>query len=493
MQNPTLLQFFHWYYPDGGKLWPEAAEKAAWLNEIGITMVWLPPCYKGDSGENSVGYDAYDLFDLGEFNQKGSVATKYGNKQQLLAAVDTLRSHNVGVLVDVVLNHKMGADEKERISVNRVNPDNREEISSDVIECEAWTRFNFPVRAGQYSAFVWDHKCFSGVDHIENPDENGVFKVINDYTAEGWSDQVDDELGNFDYLMGANIDFRNKAVSEELKYWARWMMQQLPCSGFRLDAVKHIPAWFYKSWIDHIQEVAKEPMFIVAEYWSHEIDKLQQYIHQVEGKTMLFDAPLHMNFHYASQQGSDYDLSQIFADSLVVADPWHAVTIVANHDTQPLQSLEAPVEAWFKPLAYALILLREQGVPTVFYPDLFGASYEDEGGDGEVYKIDMPVIPELEGLIRARQLYGWGMQTDYFDHPNCVAFSRSGTEEHPGCVVIMSNGDEGEKTVGMGDGYAGKSWRDYLGHREEIITADEDGNAVFICNGGSVSVWVLAE
>ncbi|MDI8752022.1 hypothetical protein MJH54_31455, partial [Salmonella enterica subsp. enterica serovar Montevideo] len=42
----------------------------------------------------------------------------------------------------------------------------------------------------------------------------------------------------------------------------------------------------------------------------------------------------------------------------------------ANHDTQPLQALEAPVEPWFKPLAYALILLRENGVPSVFYPDL---------------------------------------------------------------------------------------------------------------------------
>ncbi|WP_426817999.1 alpha-amylase [Winslowiella sp. 2C04] len=491
MHNPTLLQFFHWYYPDGGKLWPEAAERAAWLAEIGITSVWLPPAYKGDSGGYSVGYDTYDLFDLGEFDTKGSRATKYGDKEQLLAAVEALKSHNVGVLLDVVLNHKMGADEKEAVQVNRVNPDNREEIDEEVIDAEAWTRFTFPVRDGKYSQFVWDYKCFSGVDHIENPDENGVFKIVNDYTGEGWNEQVDDELGNFDYLMGANIDFRNHAVTEELKYWARWVMNEVHCTGFRLDAVKHIPAWFYKEWIDHIQEVAEQPMFIVAEYWSHEVDKLQQYIDQVDGKTMLFDAPLHMNFHHASQQGADYDLSQIFNDTLVATDAFHAVTIVANHDTQPLQSLEAPVEPWFKPLAYALILLREQGVPTVFYPDLFGASYEDEGGDGQQYKIEMPAIPELEALIRARQLYAHGVQTDYFDHANCVAFSRSGTEEQPGCVVIMSNGEQGEKTVALGENFAHSQWRDYLGHREEIVSCDDQGNGQFFCNGGSLSVWVV--
>jgi len=490
MQNPTLLQFFHWYYPEGGKLWPEAAERAAWLAEIGITSVWLPPAYKGDSGGYSVGYDTYDLFDLGEFDTKGSRATKYGDKEQLLAAVEALKAHNVGVLLDVVLNHKMGADEKEAVQVNRVNPDNREEIDDEAIDAEAWTRFTFPVRAGQYSQFIWDYKCFSGVDHIENPDENGVFKIVNDYTGDGWNEQVDDELGNFDYLMGANIDFRNHAVTEELKYWARWVMNEVHCTGFRLDAVKHIPAWFYKEWIDHIQEVAEQPMFIVAEYWSHEVDKLQQYIDQVDGKTMLFDAPLQMNFHNASKQGADYDLSQIFNDTLVAIDAFHAVTIVANHDTQPLQSLEAPVEPWFKPLAYALILLREQGVPTIFYPDLFGASYEDQGGDGEQYKIEMPAIAELEALIRARQLYAHGVQIDYFDHANCVAFSRSGTEEQPGCVVIMSNGEQGEKSVALGEHFAHSQWRDYLGHRDETISCDEQGNGLFYCNGGSLSVWI---
>ncbi|MBS2694000.1 alpha-amylase, partial [Salmonella enterica subsp. enterica serovar 1,4,[5],12:i:-] len=67
-KKTTLLQFFHWYYPDGGKLWQEAAERAPHLAELGITDLWLPPAYKGASGGYSVGYDTYDLFDLGEFD-----------------------------------------------------------------------------------------------------------------------------------------------------------------------------------------------------------------------------------------------------------------------------------------------------------------------------------------------------------------------------------------------------------------------------------------
>jgi len=493
MKNPTLLQLFHWYYPDGGKLWPEVAERADSLNAIGINMVWLPPAYKGASGGYSVGYDSYDLFDLGEFDQKGSVATKYGDKAQLLAAIDALKRNDIAVLLDVVVNHKMGADEKEPVCVQRVNEQDRTQIDDQILECEAWTRYTFPARAGQYSKFVWDYKCFSGIDHIENPTEDGIFKIVNDYTGDGWNDQVDDEMGNFDYLMGENIDFRNHAVTEEIKYWARWVMEQTGCDGFRLDAVKHIPAWFYKEWIEHVQEVAPKPLFIVAEYWSHEVDKLQEYIDRVEGKTMLFDAPLQMKFHEASKQGSAYDMSQIFNGTLVEADPFNAVTLVANHDTQPLQALEAPVEAWFKPLAYALILLRENGVPIVFYPDLFGASYDDTGGDGETHHVDMPVIDNLERLILARQRFAHGVQTLYFDHPNCIAFSRSGTEELPGCVVVLSNGDEGEKSINLGEHYASKRWKDFLNNREEVIETDENGEGIFTCPGGSVSVWVVEE
>ena len=79
-----------------------------------------------------------------------------------------------------------------------------------------------------------------------------------------------------------------------------------------------------------------------------------------------FDASLHHNLHTASQSGSEFDLRTIFDNTLVQSQPNLSVTVVDNHDTQPLQALEAPVEPWFKPIAYALILLRQEGFPCVF-------------------------------------------------------------------------------------------------------------------------------
>ncbi|MHA7847756.1 alpha-amylase [Serratia sp. D1N4] len=492
-KKTTLLQFFHWYYPGGGKLWQETAERAPALAELGITDLWLPPAYKGASGGYSVGYDSYDLFDLGEFEQKGTRATKYGDKQALVHAATVLRDQGIRVIHDVVFNHKIGADEKELVHVYKVDPNNRNDIADEGIDALAYTRFTFPGRKGAYSSFIWDYKCFSGVDYIEQPQEKGVFKIANDYGDTGWNDQVDGEKGNFDYLMGANVELRNTSVAEELKYWARWLMETLPCDGFRLDAAKHIPAWFFKEWVDHVRSVAQRDLFIVAEYWSHDLATLQQYLELIDGKVMLFDVALHLKFHLASKQSDRFDMRQIFTDTLTAADPTHAVTMVANHDTQPLQALETPVEPWFKPLAYALILLREQGVPCVFYPDLYGASYTDKGDDGDDYHIQLPVIPELEKLIQARQRFANGAQIDYFDDKNCIAFSRSGTAEAPGCVVILTNGVASSKTIALGENFAHKSWRDFLGNRQDDIMTDEQGNAAFPVNGGSVSLWVLAE
>lgn len=159
MRNPTLLQCFHWYYPEGGKLWPELAERADGFNDIGINMVWLPPAYKGASGGYSVGYDSYDLFDSGEFDQKGSIPTKYGDKAQLLAAIDALKRNDIAVLLDVVVNHKMGADEKEAIRVQRVNADDRTQIDEEIIECEGWTRYTFPLVPG-------NTRSLSGISNV---------------------------------------------------------------------------------------------------------------------------------------------------------------------------------------------------------------------------------------------------------------------------------------------------------------------------------------
>jgi alpha-amylase len=199
---------------------------------------------------------------------------------------------------------------------------------------------------------------------------------------------------------------------------------------------------------------------------------------------------LHQNFHNASLAGKNYDLTRIFENTLVKNEPTHAVTFVENHDSQPLQSLASPVEAWFKPLAYALILLRKEGYPCIFYADYYGAHYKDRGNDGDEHEIWIDSHQWLlDKFFHVRKNYAYGAQYDYFDHPNTIGWTRLGNDEHPGGVaVVLSNSEEGRKMMDIG--HANTTYIDITGHVDGSIETNDQGWAEFRCNGGSVSVWV---
>lgn len=67
------------------------------------------------------GYDVYDIYDLGEFDQKGSRATKWGTKDELLELSSKGKEIGIGLYWDAVLNHKAAADKKEKVRVVEVD------------------------------------------------------------------------------------------------------------------------------------------------------------------------------------------------------------------------------------------------------------------------------------------------------------------------------------------------------------------------------------
>ncbi|WP_199118486.1 alpha-amylase [Pedobacter sp. ASV28] len=488
MQNQTLVQYFHWYYNEKDNLWTKIAKEAENLANLGITKLWIPPAFKGADGVHAQGYDTYDLYDLGEFDQKNSVATKYGTKEELLTAIKALQQNHIEVIADVVFNHKAGGDELENIPVRKVDPENRNQFISEIFEIAAWTKFTFPGRKGTYSDFTWDFQCFSGTDWAEDLKETGIYSIQNQY-GDKWENVPSTEHGNFDYLMCNDIDFRNLAVKEELKKWAKWFYDTCKIDGFRLDAVKHISPGFVIEWIDFVKAECSENLFFVSENWTIEnVGELQGYIETTEGRTQLFDSMLHHQFYLASIEGNTYNLSKIFDDTLVQVNPLLAVTFVDNHDSQPMQALQSYVDFWFRPLAYAMILLREQGIPCIFFPDLYGADYEDNETP-----VTLAALPELMLLLKARRYFAYGLQRDYLDHPNCIGWTREGDVafENSGLAVLLSNGEAGTKKMEVGQHFAGKTFIDSLNYRAEEIVIGEDGFADFYCNAGSVSVWIL--
>lgn len=110
-----MFQGFEWYVPADHQHWRRLEKALPTLAALGVTSMWIPPACKA-SWYTGNGYDIYDLYDLGEFDQKGSRHTKWGTKEELVAMAESAARYGIRILFDAVLNHKAAADYSEEVA-----------------------------------------------------------------------------------------------------------------------------------------------------------------------------------------------------------------------------------------------------------------------------------------------------------------------------------------------------------------------------------------
>ena len=186
--NSVMFQAFHWFLkPDfpgsnNRSLWQFLRDEANDLRLAGIDAVWIPPAYiPAGARTNSVGYDVYDHFNLGEF--PADCRTKYGNKTELQEAIQSLHgdgaNKKIQVYADIVLNHKTGGTDEKYWEAIRVEKEKRNEerwgegFERGIIEIESYTKFEYAEREGAYSTFNWHARHFDSVDTAKSIRQNG--------------------------------------------------------------------------------------------------------------------------------------------------------------------------------------------------------------------------------------------------------------------------------------------------------------------------------
>ena len=480
--NETIFQYFEWDLPNDGSLWKQLEDQAEALSDRGITAVWIPPAYK-NAAQNYVGYGPYDHYDLGEFEQKGTIRTKYGTKKELISAIDRLHKFKVKVYGDVVMNHLMGADQNRWVQTSRANPWQRLETIEEDVWLEIPSYFGFKGRLSQpigssYSDIKLGPDDFDGISM--GSDSEGRPNIYL-FAGKGWDYRVSREHSNYDYLMGLDLDFDSPKVAKYMKEWGQWFTNELDLDGYRIDAAKHIKFSYLKDWVEHQRE-SKGQIFAVAEYLSTDRTELLEYINETDGTMHVMDFPLELNFSRASRD-QKYQLTSLFEGSLSQKAPDHAVTMVGSHDTQPGQVFSGKeVLPWFKPHAYTFILTRKEGIPIVFYGDYYGIPTSNRP----------PLQSKLDRILLARKHFSYGEQRNFFNHEERIGWTREGDAEHPGSglAALISNGSSGFKNMYVGSRHNGETWIDLTGNQEAKVQITNDGWGRFPVGERSYSIFV---
>jgi len=476
-----ILQSYHWYTKNDGKLWIKLRKRIPQFKEMGISHIWLPPPTRAKRGlcptENDpiqpkhikeyinsflpdvgeVGYSILSLFDLNN--------TKYGNEVDFRQLVNELNQANIVAVVDSVLNHRTG-----------VVPINYE---SKYYECDLFDTQNRNEKIGEASVKfpVYLEKLPNDeILYIDGMYYNSIGYCPNSIAkikGKEWSNNVSMEFGNYDHLLGVNMDLNSEYTKSLYKKWFTWMIEEYHIGGFRIDALKHMDHVVVVELIEFTKKI-KEDVFFLCEVWNGDETILRNYEKSL--KANIFNVNQHYRFYESSKKGNQYDLRNIIS-------PFKGIPFVDNHDTQPSQDLESFVDGWFKLSAYTILLLRNTN-PVIFIADYDGALYNSTDKDTKrgKYPIAIPKLKYHLDIILKIRKEGFVLKKDYFDHPNCIGWVSNK-------FVVILNNDTADWKLWMKANPKTK-YMDALFFRSEIITTDHEGNGEFISNSGTVSVWV---
>ena len=240
--------------------WSDLTQKMPELAEAGYASLWLPPPAKGTSGSSSVGYDLFDPFDLGDKNQAGTTATKYGTRAQLIQMVQTAHQFGIRVYFDNIMNHR-----------GNVVPGYNSGTATNYYPGMLPQDFHLKTVSGGFYANWADISDWCNVTNILYNPLLGLVDIANEPGS------VNGNFGSTLYNTIPKISFvrhpnnpeyylntsgpslggpwypfnttNGTAVADDVNTYliraAMWTLNTTKCDGFRLDAVKQVPAGFF--------------------------------------------------------------------------------------------------------------------------------------------------------------------------------------------------------------------------------------------------------
>lgn len=319
----VMLQGFSWdSFVD--TQWTNLESQAEELSTY-FDIIWVPQSGNCNSTYNQMGYTPVYYF-----NQNSS----FGTEAQLRQMIKTFKDKNVGIIADVVINHR------NNLGIGGSWVDYPEETYNGV----------------KYQMTSKD---------ICGNDDQGKTK--------SWADQNGYTLGNDenrstceDWGGCRDLDHSSENVQKIIKVYLKFLLNDLGYTGFRYDMTKGFP----RSTLADYNYDAK-PQFAVGEYWDGNKTTLKNVINQQKKNDEVQCATFDFAFRYSARDAcNSFNWSKLSNGGLATEKGYsrYAVTFVENHDMQdrgnvtgytkdPINNNVEAANAW---------LMAMPGTPCVF-------------------------------------------------------------------------------------------------------------------------------
>ncbi|HPD29387.1 MAG TPA: hypothetical protein PLL20_05290 [Phycisphaerae bacterium] len=384
---PVTLQWFE-------TSWQTIEDRTADAFIAGYGQVWTPPPSKAEGGTSNVGYAVFDRFDLGS----PSGPTRYGTRAGFEAVVAEQNKAAIGTFIDLILNHN-GFSSKDTPGFEATGdypgfvvsggPEGHGDFHAPGASCNSspttcWIS-NLADIGQEFNIAYIRHPVTSGDPQnipagtaYDRPSPNNrQFYSDNDLPA----NSIGIHPFNTSNPMAGDPVAEN-ATGLLLRY-CRWLIEVVGVDGFRIDACKHTPDWFWRDFYDRHVWLRGKPDLSGAPTTPLSFGEsilgnpeIAAFVCKgttgncntsggVTGNRDALDFPLYYAIHDMLSQNGFGNWSSVVNASFDGYFDGNAnngdfgVTFVENHDAgQPLPSPGL--------LAYAYLLTRA-GLPIVYY------------------------------------------------------------------------------------------------------------------------------
>lgn len=309
----VMLQGFWWDSYNEGTSWKNLEAKADEYSKY-FNLIWVPNSAKSTGGN---GY--MPIYWFTNHN------TVFGTEKQLRSMIATYKEKGVGIIEDVVINHRCGVSN--------------------------WT--NFPAEKWNGQTWQIGPEGICSTDEVRN--EQGQAKPT------GAPDTGEDFNGARD------LDHTNANVQNNCKNYCKFLIDDMGYAGFRLDMVKGYGGQYTK-----IYNQYAKPKYSVGEYWDGSYDALAAWIEATGKESAAFDFAFKYQVNKCFNGGNHNYTDLVWKANGTTDQPaglihygyqQYAVTFVDNHDTyRDGSKMTGDV------LQANAFLLSSPGTPCVFLP-----------------------------------------------------------------------------------------------------------------------------